>query len=162
MRTCCGYWGYNRFGFKTHTPCIYLPIVLAHLVLSREFGDLGEVIDVAQKKDRAKDCVPWDVGVWGYFDSSLSVTTFMRPWVRKFGAIGGGFRWFYQEPWIHSWLKTVHEEARHKKSAKLLISSLNALVQSKGFSLKTQPRPSCYFLYPFTVWLLQLSPRGYT
>ena len=42
-------------GIKTHTPCIYLPIVLAHLVLSREFGDLGEVIDVAQKKDRAKD-----------------------------------------------------------------------------------------------------------
>ena len=47
--------------------------------------------------------------------------------------------WFCQQPWIHSWLKTVHEEARHTKSAKLLISSLNALVQSTGFSLKTQP-----------------------
>ena len=48
--------------------------------------------------------------------------------------------WFCQEPWIHSWLKTVHEEARHKKSDKLLISSLNALVQSAGFSLTTQSR----------------------
>ena len=35
---------------------------------------------------------------------------------------------------------SMTEEAHHKKSAKLLISSLNALVQSAGFSLKTQPR----------------------
>ena len=33
----------------------------------------------------------------------------------------------------------LHEEARHK-TAKLLISRLNALVRSAGFSLKTQPR----------------------
>ena len=36
-----------------------------------------------------------------------------------------------------------------KKSAKLLISSLNALVQSAGFSLKRN-QDSCYFLYPLT------------
>ena len=41
---------------------------------------------------------------------------------------------------------------RHKKSAKLLISSLNALVQSAGFSLKTQPR----------LLLLPLSSHGLT
>ena len=48
--------------------------------------------------------------------------------------------WFCQEPWIYSWRITVHEEARHKTYVKLLISSLNALVESAGLSLKTQPR----------------------
>ena len=100
--------------------------------------------------------------------SSLSLFVFLEtfyrspPWLDYSWLSQHPLLWFCQEPWIHSWLRNVHEEARHKKSAKLLISSLNALVQSKGFSLKTQPRPSCYFLYPFTVWLLQLSPRGYT
>ena len=39
------------------------------------------------------------------------------------------------------------------KSAKLLTSSLNTLVQSTGFSLKML-QDSCYFLYPLTAWLL--------
>ena len=59
--------------------------------------------------------------------------------------------WFCQEPWIHSRLKPIHEEARHK-TVKLLISSLNALVQSAGFSLKMQPR----------LLLLPISSQGLT
>ena len=78
--------------------------------------------------------------------SSLSLFTFLEtsyhlpPWLDYSWLSQHPHLWFCQEPWIHSWLKTVQEEAHHKKSAKLLISSLNALVQSTDFSLKTQPR----------------------
>ena len=48
------------------------------------------------------------------------------------------------------------------KIAKLLISSLNALVQSAGFNSHWgRNQDSRYFLYPLTAWLLQLSPHGY-
>ena len=60
--------------------------------------------------------------------------------------------WFCQEPWIHSGLKTVHEEACHKNLPNCFISSLNALVQSAGFSMKTQPR----------LLLLPISSHGLT
>ena len=60
--------------------------------------------------------------------------------------------WFCQEPWIHSWLKTVHEEARHKNMSNCLFRALHALVRSAGFSLNTQPR----------LLLLPISSHGLT
>ena len=87
--------------------------------------------------------------------SSLSIFVFLEtfyrfpPWFDYSWLSQHPLLWFCQEPWIHSWLKTVHKGARHKKSAKLLISSLHALVQSAGFSLKMQPR--LLFLYPLTL-----------
>ena len=74
------------------------------------------------------------------FSSSLKPSTVPLPDSITLGSHNIPVLRFCQEPWIHSWLKTVHEKARHKKSAKLLISSLNALVQSASFSLKTQLR----------------------
>ena len=85
------------------------------------------------------------------FSSSLKPSTVSLPDSITLGSHYITF-WFCQEPWNHSWLKAVHEKARHKKSAKLLISSLNALVQSAGFSLKTQPR----------LLLLPISSHGLT
>ena len=78
--------------------------------------------------------------------SSLSLFVFLEtfyrspPWLDYSWLSQHPLLWFCQEPWIHSWLKTVHKEAHHKKNVKLLISSWNALVHYVGFSLKTQPR----------------------
>ena len=70
---------------------MYLPIILAQLGLTGEFGNkllwvnspvqetvinkeaylwldsFGKVIYIAQKKDGAKDCALWDAGVYRYF-----------------------------------------------------------------------------------------------
>ena len=79
---------------------------------------------------------------WRQNSSSLSIFIFLEtfyrfpPWFNYSWLSQHPLLLLCQEPWIHSWLQTVHEEVRHK----LLISNLCAVVQSAGFSLKTQPR----------------------
>ena len=52
--------------------------------------------------------------------SSLSLFVFLEtfyrspPWLDYSWLSQHPLLWFCQEPWIHSWLKTVHEEAHHK------------------------------------------------
>ena len=52
--------------------------------------------------------------------SSLSLFVFLEtfyrspPWLDYSWLSQHPLLWFCQEPWSHSWLKTVHEEARHK------------------------------------------------
>ena len=52
--------------------------------------------------------------------SSLSLFVFLEtfyrlpPWFDYSWLSQHPLLWFCQEPWIHSWLKTVHEEIRHK------------------------------------------------
>ena len=51
---------------------------------------------------------------------SLSLLVFLETFYRFHSWFGYSWLsqhhlfWFYQEPWVHSWLKTVHEKARHK------------------------------------------------
>ena len=78
---------------------------------------------------------------WQNRSSSLSLFVFLEtlhcfpPWFDYSWLSQHPHLWFCQEPWIHSWLKTVNEEAHHKN-----LKLLTALDQSTGFSLKTQPR----------------------
>ena len=48
------------------------------------------------------------------FSSSLKPSTGPLPDSITLGSHNIPLLWFCQEPWIHSWLKTVHEEAHHK------------------------------------------------
>ena len=58
--------------------------------------------------------------------SSLSLFIFLEtfhrflPWFDNSWLSQYPLLWFCQEPWIHSWLKTVHEEARHKNLSNCL------------------------------------------
>ena len=95
--------------------------------------------------------------------SSLSLFVFLEtfhcfpPWFDYSWLLHPIF-WFCQKPSIHSRLKTVHKEARHKKLSNCLF---RALFDPQVFHWRCSQR--LVTSYILTVqWLLQLSPHGYT
>ena len=104
--------------------------------------------------------------------SSLSLFVFLEtfyrfpPWFDYSWLSQYPLLWFCQEPWIYSWLvKIVHEEVHKNLPNSACFELKRRITEFNPQKFLTELRrnqDSCYFLYPLTAWLLQVSPHGYT